>query len=55
VGEDIYGTVARCPRIVDAMEQLFGDEVYHYHSKMSIKEPILAVPGRGIRITVTGI
>ena len=38
-GENIYGMVARCPRIVDAMEQLLGDEVYHYHSKMSIKEP----------------
>jgi ectoine hydroxylase len=40
VGEDVYGTVARCPRIVDGMEQLLGDEVYHYHSKMSIKEPL---------------
>ncbi|MDB6121864.1 MAG: Phytanoyl-CoA dioxygenase family protein [Pedosphaera sp.] len=40
VGEDVYGTVARSPRIVDAMEQLLGDEVYHYHSKMSIKEPL---------------
>ncbi|HWF18829.1 MAG TPA: phytanoyl-CoA dioxygenase family protein [Verrucomicrobiae bacterium] len=39
-GEDVYGTVARCPRIVHAMEQLLGDEVYHYHSKMSIKEPL---------------
>src|SRR5437762_1243149 len=39
-GEDIYGAVARCHRIVDAMEQLLGDEVYHYHSKMSIKEPL---------------
>jgi ectoine hydroxylase-related dioxygenase (phytanoyl-CoA dioxygenase family) len=38
-GEDVFGTVARLPRIVDAMEQLLGDEVYHYHSKMSIKEP----------------
>ena len=38
-GEHLYGTVARCHRIVDAMEQLLGDEVYHYHSKMSIKEP----------------
>src|SRR2546426_3666330 len=38
-GEDLYGAVARCHRIVDAMEQLLGDEVYHYHSKMSIKEP----------------
>ncbi len=39
VGEDVYGAVARSPRIVHAMEQLLGDEVYHYHSKMSIKEP----------------
>ena len=38
-GEDLYGVVARLPRIVDAMEQLLGDEVYHDHSKMSIKEP----------------
>src|SRR5438477_13200984 len=38
-GEDLYGTVARSHRMVDVMEQLFGDEVYHYHSKMSIKEP----------------
>src|SRR5438874_708135 len=39
-GEDLYGTVARSHRLVDAMEQLLGDEVYHYHSKMSIKEPL---------------
>jgi ectoine hydroxylase len=38
-GENVYGTVARSHRIVNAMEQLLGDEVYHYHSKMSIKEP----------------
>ncbi len=38
-GEDLYGTVARSERVVDAMEKLLGDEVYHYHSKMSIKEP----------------
>jgi len=39
LGENLYGYIARCPRIVDSMEQLLGDEVYHYHSKMSIKEP----------------
>jgi ectoine hydroxylase len=39
-GEDLYGTVARSHRVVDRMEQLLGDEVYHYHSKMSIKEPL---------------
>jgi ectoine hydroxylase-related dioxygenase (phytanoyl-CoA dioxygenase family) len=38
-GDDVFGTVARCHRIVGAMEQLLGDEVYHWHSKMSIKEP----------------
>jgi ectoine hydroxylase len=38
-GDDLFGAVARGHRIVDAMEQLLGDEVYHYHSKMSIKEP----------------
>lgn len=39
-GDDLYGTVARLPRLVDSMERLLGDEVYHYHSKMSIKEPL---------------
>ena len=38
-GKDIYGAVARGHRIVDSMEELLGDEVYHYHSKMSIKAP----------------
>lgn len=38
-GDDIYGTIARCERIVNAMEQLLGDEVYHYHSKLSAKDP----------------
>ena len=38
-GEDLWGSIARCERIVNAMEQLLEDEVYHYHSKMSIKRP----------------
>ena len=38
-GEDLWGSIARCTRLVDAMEQMLRDEVYHYHSKMSIKEP----------------
>ena len=37
-GDDIYGIVSRCDRIVDAMEKLLADEVYHYHSKMILKE-----------------
>ena len=38
-GDDIYGMVARCERVVGSMEQLLGGEVYHYHSKLSAKEP----------------
>ena len=38
-GNDLWGSIARCERIVNAMEQLLDDEVYHYHSKMSIKQP----------------
>jgi hypothetical protein len=37
-GEGIYGMFARCRRVVDACEQLLGDEVYHYHSKMIMKD-----------------
>jgi len=33
------GIVARTHRIVDRMEMFLGGEVYHYHSKMILKEP----------------
>jgi len=38
-GEGIYGMIARCRRIVDSAELLLGGEVYHYHSKMIMKDP----------------
>ncbi len=38
-GDTIYGMVARCHRIVNSMEMLLGGEVYHYHSKMIMKDP----------------
>jgi hypothetical protein len=38
-GDTIYGMFARCHRIVDSMEKLLGEEVYHYHSKMILKDP----------------
>jgi len=38
-GDDIFGMVARCHRVVDTAEALLDDEVYHYHSKLSMKEP----------------
>jgi hypothetical protein len=38
-GDDLYGMFSRSPRIVDRMEQLLEGEVYHYHTKMMLKEP----------------
>ncbi|WP_435008222.1 phytanoyl-CoA dioxygenase family protein [Tundrisphaera lichenicola] len=38
-GDGIYGMFARCRRVVDSAEQLLDDEVYHYHSKMIMKDP----------------
>jgi ectoine hydroxylase len=38
-GDDTMGIVARTHRIVDRMEMFLGGEVYHYHSKMILKEP----------------
>ncbi|MDH3699894.1 MAG: phytanoyl-CoA dioxygenase family protein [Alphaproteobacteria bacterium] len=38
-GDSVYGLVARCRRVVDTMETLLDGEVYHYHSKLSAKEP----------------
>ncbi len=38
-GNNLYGMFSRGRRLVDAMEQMLGGEVYHYHSKMNMKEP----------------
>jgi ectoine hydroxylase-related dioxygenase (phytanoyl-CoA dioxygenase family) len=38
-GYDVFGLASRSRRIVDTAEALLDDEVYHYHSKLSIKEP----------------
>jgi ectoine hydroxylase len=40
-GDGLYGHVARCHRIVDNVELLLGDEAYHYHSKMILKDPMV--------------
>ena len=37
--DDIYSAFARCKRVVEPMEQLLDDEVYHFHHKMMLKEP----------------
>jgi ectoine hydroxylase-related dioxygenase (phytanoyl-CoA dioxygenase family) len=38
-GDDLFGAVARSARVVDSMETLLGGEVYHYHSKLTMKAP----------------
>ena len=38
-GDSVYGLAARSNRVVDTMEDLLGGEVYHYHSKLTAKEP----------------
>ncbi|MFO0819607.1 MAG: phytanoyl-CoA dioxygenase family protein [Pirellulales bacterium] len=37
--DNLYSMFARSPRIVDRMEQVLGGEVYHWHTKMMLKEP----------------
>jgi ectoine hydroxylase-related dioxygenase (phytanoyl-CoA dioxygenase family) len=37
-GDSLYGMFARCDSIVDSAEKLLGGEVYHYHSKMIMKD-----------------
>lgn len=37
-GDGIYGMFARCRRVVDSVGFLMGGEVYHYHSKMILKD-----------------
>jgi len=36
--DSIYGAIVRSRRIVSTMQRLLGDEVYHYHHKMILKE-----------------
>jgi len=37
-GDGIYGMFARCERMVRSCEKVLGGEVYHYHSKMILKD-----------------
>ena len=38
-GDTLYGMFARCESVVDSAERILGGEVYHYHSKMIMKDP----------------
>jgi ectoine hydroxylase len=35
----IYSAIVQAEPLVNAMQELLGDEVYHYHHKMILKEP----------------
>ena len=37
--DDAFGAVTRAPRIVDSARLLLRDDVYHWHSKVMLKEP----------------
>jgi ectoine hydroxylase-related dioxygenase (phytanoyl-CoA dioxygenase family) len=37
-GDSLYGMFARCETLVNSAEKILGGEVYHYHSKMIMKD-----------------
>ncbi|XP_064391230.1 L-proline trans-4-hydroxylase-like [Halichondria panicea] len=38
-GNDITGMIGRCNKVAGTMSTLLGGEVYHYHTKLMMKEP----------------
>lgn len=41
LGDTLYAVVVRQQRVAGNMARLLGDEVYHYHHKMMLKEPFV--------------
>lgn len=41
LSNDYYSAIARSERIVNRMASYLGDEVYHYHHKLILKEPLV--------------
>ncbi len=39
LGDDLCSAIARSARVVETASQLIGEEVYHYHHKLMLKEP----------------
>ena len=39
IGDDVFGAVSASPRIVENARAILRDEVYHWHSKVMMKEP----------------
>ncbi|CAC5419621.1 unnamed protein product [Mytilus coruscus] len=38
-GNDVTGMLGRCEKVVSTCEKLLDGEVYHYHTKLMMKEP----------------
>src|SRR5262249_38093183 len=38
-GQDVFGCVSYSPRVVNCVRMLLREEVYHWHSKVMLKEP----------------
>ncbi len=54
IGDDLWSAVTTCPRLVNPLRILMGEEIAFFHGKVIFKEAKQAVPGNGIRITATG-
>lgn len=39
LGDDLYASIVRSRRVAESMSAFLGDEVYHYHHKIMLKEP----------------
>tara|TARA_R110002095_G_scaffold174614_1_gene152005 strand:+ start:338 stop:1120 length:783 start_codon:yes stop_codon:yes gene_type:complete len=39
--DNLYAAVVRSRRVAENMTRLLGDEAYHYHHKMMLKEPLV--------------
>jgi ectoine hydroxylase-related dioxygenase (phytanoyl-CoA dioxygenase family) len=41
IRDDVFGAVSSSPRVVDNVRMLLREDVYHWHSKVMLKEPRL--------------
>jgi ectoine hydroxylase-related dioxygenase (phytanoyl-CoA dioxygenase family) len=41
LGDDAFSAAVQCERSAKTVENLLGSEVYHYHHKVMIKEPLV--------------
>lgn len=41
LGPDLYASIVRSRRVAESMAAFLGDEVYHYHHKLMLKEPFV--------------